>query len=60
MGKEITPCSFCRFWTGRSCMTSASPINCSQAKTEYYQHLANRSRNSGYTVPKKSLRKWDK
>lgn len=53
----LSPCSFCRFWTGYSCMVSPSPTNCKQAKSEYYQYNANKNI---YAAPKKSLRKWDK
>jgi hypothetical protein len=50
-----TKCDFCRFWTGRSCMTTPSPTNCKAALDEYYASLRNNQNQ-----PTKSLRPWDR
>lgn len=55
MNKQKTKCDFCRFWTGRSCMTTPSPTNCKAAFEEYYASL-----RSNQNQPTKSLRPWDR
>lgn len=50
-------CSFCRYWSGRSCMVTPNSYYCKQANDEYYQYL----RLGKSALPtQKSLRPWDK
>lgn len=50
-------CSFCTYWTGRSCMVTPSTYYCKAATDEYYQYLQNTKNNQ---TTQKSLRSWDK
>lgn len=57
MIKNKTKCSFCRYWSGRSCMVTPNSYYCKQANDEYCQYL----RLKINTLPtQKSLRPWDK
>ncbi len=57
MNNTKNKCSFCRYWTGRSCMATPNSAYCREAADEYYQYL--KSRNAAQQ-PQKSLRSWDK
>ena len=48
-------CSFCRYYSGRSCMVTPDSYYCKDATNEYYQQLRNAK-----VVPQKSLKPWDK
>ena len=50
-------CSFCIYWTGRSCMVTPSAYYCKAASDEYYQYLKN---SKIAQQPQKSFRPWDK
>ena len=50
-------CSFCRYYSGRSCMVTPNSYYCKDATNEYYQHLRN---NQTTRQPQKSLKPWDK
>ena len=50
-------CSFCRYWTGSSCMAKPNSAYCREATEEYYQYIKNK--NTKQPV-QKSLRSWDK
>ena len=55
--KNKTKCSFCRYFSGSSCMTTPNSHYCKEANDEYYQYL----RSKGASQPaQKSLRSWDK
>jgi hypothetical protein len=48
-------CSFCRYWSGSSCMVTPNSFYCKEANNEYYQYLNNKK-----SAPvQKSLRSWD-
>ena len=51
-------CSFCKYYSGTSCMVTPNSFYCKDANDEYYQYLQKRKGE----VPKttKSLRSWDK
>ena len=54
-----TKCSFCRYWTGCSCMATPNSHYCKEANDEYYQYLRNKNNNT--VIPaQKSLRSWNK
>lgn len=57
MNKYKTKCDFCRYWTGKSCMVTPSPVNCREATNEYYQYMQNKT---AFAKPQKSLRSWDR
>lgn len=50
-------CSFCRYWSGSSCMVTPSSYYCKQANDEYYQYLQSKKANQPI---QKSLRSWDR
>ena len=51
-----TKCSFCKYYSGRSCMATPNSRYCKEASDEYYQYLHS---NKAQTA-QKSLRAWDK
>lgn len=51
-----TKCSFCQYWTGRSCMVTPNSAYCRVAQDEFYAYLKN-NKNQPRT---KSLRPWEK
>ena len=57
MGYSKNKCSFCRYWSGSSCMTTPNSYYCKEANDEYYQYLRNNKINQPV---QKSLRSWDK
>lgn len=50
-------CSFCRYWTGSSCMAKPNSAYCREATEEYYQYIKNKNVKQ---PAQKSLRSWDK
>jgi hypothetical protein len=57
MNNRISKCSFCRYWTGCSCMVTPNSRYCKEATDEFYRHF----QNIKNTQPaQKSLRSWDK
>ena len=50
-------CSFCRYWTGSSCMAKPNSAYCREATEEYYQYIKNKNAKQ---PAQKSLRSWDK
>ena len=57
MNNTKNKCSFCRYWSGRSCMVTPNSYYCTEANNEYYQYL----QNTGATKQtQKSLRSWDR
>ena len=59
IASQKTKCSFCRYFSGRSCMVTPNSYYCKEASDEYYQYLRNKNTNSKQPV-QKSLRSWDK
>lgn len=57
MNKTFIKCSFCKYYSGSSCMTTPNSYMCKAASDEYYQYLQARKVQS---QPQKSLRAWDK
>ena len=58
MNNQIkTKCSFCRYWTGNSCMARPNSAYCREATDEYYQYLKNKNIKQ---PAQKSLRAWEK
>ena len=57
MHSKKVKCDFCRFWSGRSCMTIPNSHYCRDATNEYYQYIQH---NKSIQPTQKSLRAWDK
>lgn len=57
MNNQKTKCSFCRYYSGYSCMVTPNSYYCKEANDEYYRFLKNK--NTTASAPK-SLRSWDK
>ena len=43
---KLTRCSFCRYWSGSSCMVTPSSYYCKDANDEYYQYINNNKYNT--------------
>ena len=56
MNNTKTKCSFCKYWSGRSCMVTPNSFYCKEANNEYYLYLNNKNQ----AQPQKSLRPWDR
>ena len=50
-------CSFCRYFSGSSCMAKPNSVYCREATEEYYQYIKNKNAKQ---PAQKSLRSWDK
>lgn len=50
-------CSFCSYWSGKSCMVTPNSHYCKRANEEFYQYLQNKKSKQ---PAQKSLRAWDK
>lgn len=57
MNNKLSKCSFCRYFTGSTCMVTPSKFYCKAAADEYYQYIQNSKTNK---QAQKSLRPWDK
>lgn len=53
---KLNRCSFCRYFTGRSCMVTPNSAYCREATDELYKYL----RDAKTATPVKSLRSWDR
>jgi len=58
MNKPISKCSFCRYWSGKSCMVTPNSYYCREATAEYYKYLKNKKADN-QPAPK-SFRSWDR
>lgn len=56
MNSTKNKCSFCKYYSGKSCMATPNSHYCREASDEYYQYL----RNNKNQPAQKSLRPWDK
>ena len=52
----VNKCSFCKYFSGKSCMATPNSSYCREATDEYYQYI----RNNQKQPAQKSLRSWDK
>lgn len=56
MTNNCTKCSFCKYFSGKTCMAKPDSFYCKEAINEYYAWLKNRQPQQ----PTKSLRPWEK
>ena len=50
-------CSFCKYFSGSSCMVTPNSYYCREATDEYYRHL---KQKQVIQPAQKSLRSWDR
>lgn len=56
LNKQVSKCSFCKYFSGKSCMARQNSNYCREALDEYYAWL----KNKGQQQPQKSLRPWER
>ena len=53
--QKLTKCSFCKYFSGTTCMAKPDSFYCKEAINEYWQYINNKKQPQA-----KSLRKWDR